>query len=161
MLRSACAHPPIGPYTLPCAHGPAITSVVFFANTRNPCWVCASTRIHVFSQDLCALIVRSQHMQHGAGRKRCKEVVGRGNITCSGMHHMSWGRRHRFFLSFFLGFRRPNLITFFLSFFFPLSLSASHTHIRTKTHAHTLTPLFGISTPVWRRVVSGAWRLSA
>ena len=40
-------------------------------------------------------IVWRQHMQHGLGSTRCKEVVGRGNITCSGMHHKSWGRRHQ------------------------------------------------------------------
>jgi len=33
-----------------------------------------------------------------------QEVVGRGNITCSGMHHKSWGRRHRMLMHFVLLF---------------------------------------------------------
>ena len=48
---------------------------------------------YMYLSKIAVHIVRSQHMQHGAGRTRCKEVAGRGNITCSGMHHKSWGRR--------------------------------------------------------------------
>jgi len=53
----------------------------------------------MYSAKIVLHIVRSQHIQYGAGRTRYKEVVGNnevvGNITCSGMHHKSWGRRHQ------------------------------------------------------------------
>ena len=50
---------------------------------------------YMYLAQIAVHILQSQHMQHGAKRTRCKEVVGRGNITCSGMHHKSWVRRHR------------------------------------------------------------------
>ena len=52
------------------------------------------SQAYMYLAKIAVHIVRSQHMQQGAGRTRCKEVVGRQNITCSGMHHTSWSRRH-------------------------------------------------------------------
>ena len=92
MLRSACAQPPISP-----------THSYVRMHQQQQALFCLPTlemyvgyvQAYMYLAKIAVHIVRSLHMQHGAGRTRCKEVVGRENITCSGVHHKSWGRRHR------------------------------------------------------------------
>ena len=93
MLRGACACPPSRPYALACSHVCAMkTSMTNIGRVQNDCnstHDVTGTGWRVKKQNIEDTVQTTR-----AGRIRCKGVVGRGNITCSGMHHKSWGRRH-------------------------------------------------------------------
>jgi len=84
MLRGACVHSPNRPYALACSHVCARKTIM--ANMGRGQNDCNSTH-HVIG---AGWRVKEQNIEDTvqttrAGQTRCKEVVGRGNITCSGM----------------------------------------------------------------------------
>ena len=96
MLTGACARPPSRPYALACSHVCASkTSMANMGrgqNDWNSTHDLTSTGWRVKEQNREDTVQTTR-----VGRTRCKKVMGRGNITCSGIQcdHKSWGRRHQ------------------------------------------------------------------